>query len=260
LITTFWFGQQILKIPSKTLNITMSADMSVCGVSAAIATAAACRAKKEELTLAVGISLIFTSIMMIVMPNIINAVGMDHVLGGAWMGGTIDATGAVAAAGAFLSDKALYVATTVKLIQNILIGVIAFAVSIYWVTCVETGTGSSRPDVMEIWYRFPKFVIGFIVASIVMSLIYESIGHDHGRIMINDGVIGGWTKIWRGWFFCLAFVSIGLATDFRQLMGYLKGGKPLILYLCGQTLNLVLTLLMAYLMFFVIFPEITETI
>jgi uncharacterized membrane protein YadS len=260
LITTFWFGQQILKIPSKTLNITMSADMSVCGVSAAIATAAACRAKKEELTLAVGISLIFTSIMMIIMPNIINAVGMDHVLGGAWMGGTIDATGAVAAAGAFLSDKALYVATTVKLIQNILIGVIAFAVSIYWVTHVETGTGGSRPGVMEIWYRFPKFVIGFIVASIVMSLIYESIGSDHGRIMINDGVIGGWTKIWRGWFFCLAFVSIGLATDFRQLMGYLKGGKPLILYLCGQTLNLVLTLLMAYLMFFVIFPEITETI
>ncbi|MEE9117566.1 MAG: putative sulfate exporter family transporter, partial [Calditrichia bacterium] len=260
LITTFWFGQQILKIPSKTLNITMSADMSVCGVSAAIATAAACRAKKEELTLAVGISLIFTSIMMIVMPNIINAVGMDHVLGGAWMGGTIDATGAVAAAGAFLSDKALYVATTVKLIQNILIGVIAFAVALYWVTCVETEAGGSKPNAIEIWYRFPKFVIGFIVASIMMSLIYEFIGPDHGRIMINDGVIGGWTKIWRGWFFCLAFVSIGLATDFRQLMGYLKGGKPLILYLCGQTLNLTLTFLMAYLMFFVIFPDITATI
>lgn len=122
---------------SKTLNITLAADMLVCGVSAAIATAAACRAKKEELTLAIGISLVFTSVMMIVIPNIINATGMDHVLGGAWIGGTIDATGAVAAAGAFLSDKALYVAATVKLIQNILIGVIAFAVALYWVTWVE---------------------------------------------------------------------------------------------------------------------------
>lgn len=100
LLTTYWFGQKIIKIPSKTLNITISADMSVCGVSAAIATASACKAKKEELTLAVGMSLIFTSIMMIVMPAIIKSVGIPYILGGAWMGGTIDATGAVAAAGA----------------------------------------------------------------------------------------------------------------------------------------------------------------
>ena len=83
LVTTYIFGQKIVKMPSKTLNITISADMSVCGVSAAIATAAACRAKKEELTLAVGLSLVFTSIMMIAMPAFIKAVGMPHVLGGA---------------------------------------------------------------------------------------------------------------------------------------------------------------------------------
>ena len=93
-----------------------------------------------------------------------------------------------------------------------------------------------------------------------MSLIYEFLGSDQGRVMINDGLIGGWTKAFRGWFFCLAFVSIGLATDFRQLAGYLKGGKPLILYVCGQTFNLLLTLIMAYIMFFVIFPDITANI
>lgn len=116
LVTTFIFGQKVLKIPSKTLNMTISADMSVCGVSAAIATASACRAKKEELTLAVGLSLVFTSIMMIVMPAVIKALGMPEILGGAWMGGTIDATGAVAAAGAFLGEKALYTAATIKMI------------------------------------------------------------------------------------------------------------------------------------------------
>jgi len=260
LLTTYWFGQKIIKMPSKTLNMTISADMSVCGVSAAIATAAACRAKKEELTLAVGISLIFTSIMMILIPLIVKSIGMDHVLGGAWMGGTIDATGAVAAAGAFLSDRALHVAATIKMIQNVLIGIIAFGVAVYWVTKVETAETGVKPSAMEIWHRFPKFVIGFIFASIIFSLIYEKIGTDAAYTQIDHGVIKGWTKIFRGWFFCLAFTSIGLATNFRSLGHYFKGGKPLILYICGQTLNLILTLAMAYLMFYVVFPEITANI
>ncbi len=118
LVGTFWFGQRVLKIDSPSLNMTVSADMSVCGVSAAIATAAACRAKKEELSLAISLSLVFTAVMMVVMPLVIKAVGMDDIVGGAWMGGTIDSTGAVAAAGKALGDRALYVATTVKMIQT----------------------------------------------------------------------------------------------------------------------------------------------
>lgn len=259
LICTYIFGQKILKIPSKTLNITISADMSVCGVSAAIATASACRAKKEELTLAVGLSLIFTSIMMIVMPAFIKAVGIPHVLGGAWMGGTIDATGAVAAAGAFLSDRALYVAATVKMIQNIMIGVIAFFVAVYWCAKVECLPGQ-KVGVIEIWNRFPKFVIGFISASIIFSIIYESIGSDIGYTLIDQGILNGLSEALRGWFFCLAFVSIGLATNFRELKHHFKGGKPLILYVCGQSFNLILTLTMAYIMFYIVFPEITAKI
>jgi len=259
LVTTFIFGQKIIKIPSKTLNITISADMSVCGVSAAIATAAACRAKKEELTLAVGLSLVFTSIMMIVMPAFIKAVGMPEILGGAWMGGTIDATGAVAAAGAFLGEKALYTAATIKMIQNVLIGVIAFCVAVYWCAKVECAEGQ-KVSAMEIWHRFPKFVIGFIAASIIFSSIYASMGPDAGYALIDQGVIRGLSKNLRGWFFCLAFVSIGLATNFRELKEYFSGGKPFILYVCGQSLNLILTLTMAYIMFYLVFPEITAGI
>ncbi|MBW2467546.1 MAG: putative sulfate exporter family transporter, partial [Deltaproteobacteria bacterium] len=259
LVTTFIFGQKILKIPSPTLNMTISADMSVCGVSAAIATAAACRAKKEELTLAVGLSLVFTSIMMIVMPAIIKATGMPYVLGGAWMGGTIDATGAVAAAGAFLSEQALYTAATIKMIQNVLIGVIAFCVAIYWCAKYECAPGQ-KVRAIEIWHRFPKFVIGFIIASIIFSLMYGSMGESVGSAMIDNGVLRGFSKNFRGWFFCLAFVSIGLATNFRELKGYFKGGKPLILYFCGQSFNLALTLLMAYIMFYKVFPHITAAI
>ncbi|WP_235893835.1 YeiH family protein [Oceanidesulfovibrio indonesiensis] len=259
LITTFIVGQKIIKVPSKTLNMVVSADMSVCGVSAAIATAAACRAKKEELTLAVGMSLVFTAIMMIVMPAFIKAVGMPQVLGGAWMGGTIDATGAVAAAGAFLGEQALYTAATIKMIQNVLIGVIAFFVAVYWCAKVDCVPGQ-RVSIWEIWYRFPKFVIGFIVASIIFSIIYQGMGPDAGYAMIDHGVLRGWSRIFRGWFFCLAFVSIGLATNFRELAHYFKGGKPLILYVFGQSFNLCLTLLMAWIMFYKVFPEITANI
>ncbi len=259
LITTFIFGQKVLKIASPTLNITVSADMSVCGTSAAIATAAACRAKKEELTLALGLSLTFTAIMMIVMPVIILELGLPPVLGGAWIGGTIDATGAVAAAGAVLGDKGMYVAATIKMIQNVLIGVTAFGVAVYWCTSVDN-TAGREVGAIEIWNRFPKFVIGFLLVSIVFSYMSTSLGPDLGAALINKGVINGFEKGARTWFFVLAFTAIGLSTNFRALAEYFKGGKPLILYVCGQSFNLALTLLMAWIMFYKVFPEITARI
>lgn len=259
LISTFIFGQKILKIASPTLNIVISADMSVCGTSAAIATAAACRAKKEELTLALGLSLTFTAIMMIAMPAFIKAIGMPEVLGGAWIGGTIDSTGAVAAAGAVLGPKAMYVAATIKMIQNILIGATAFGVAIYWCTSIEC-TGGRTVGAMEIWYRFPKFVLGFLIASIVFSIYSTELGPDLGAALINKGVIKGFEQGVRTWLFVLAFAAIGLGTNFRALAPYFKGGKPLILYICGQTLNIILTLTMAYIMFYIVFPEITAKI
>ena len=258
LISTFWFGQKVLKIGSKTLNITISADMSVCGVSAAIATAAACKATKEELTTAVGLSMIFTSIMMVALPVFINAVGMPEVLGGAWIGGTIDATGAVVAAGAFLGDTALNVAATIKMIQNILIGVLAFGVAVYWATKVEKDAGQTV-GASEIWLRFPKFVLGFVGASILFSLLYESLNPNTAIVLVENGVLD-FTSDMRGWLFCLAFASIGLSGNFRELKSQFHGGKPLILYVCGQTLNLSLTLLMAWLMFYKVFPEITNSL
>lgn len=258
LISTFIFGQKVLKMPSKTLNIVISADMSVCGTSAAIATAAAARAKKEELTLSIGLSLTFTAIMMIVMPAFIKWVGMPEILGGAWIGGTVDATGAVAAAGAFIGPKALQVAATVKMIQNVLIGVTAFCVALYWTTKVDVGEGDTV-GLGAIWDRFPKFVIGFLTVSVVLSIISANLGADYSKMLVDNGVLKVTVPL-RGWFFGLAFVAIGLTTNFRELGKYFKGGKPIILYVCGQSLNLALTLLMAWIMFYKVFPEITATI
>lgn len=253
LISTYIFGQKVLKMPSKSLNIVISADMSVCGTSAAIATAAAARAKKEELTLAIGLSLTFTAIMMVALPAFIRAVGMPEILGGAWIGGTVDSTGAVAAAGAWLGPKALQVAATVKMIQNVLIGITAFCVALYWTTKVEH-TGEGKVGLGEIWNRFPKFVIGFLCVSIVMSIVSASLGNPWSSMLVDKGTNSISVPL-RGWFFNLAFIAIGLTTDFRVLGKYFKGGKPIILYVCGQSLNLCLTLLMAWVMFYKVFPE-----
>jgi len=253
LILMYIFGLRWLKMTSKSLVMVIAAETSVCGVSAAIATAAACKAKKEELTLAVGIGLIFTVLMMIAMPLFIKAVGMDIIIGAAWIGGTIDSTGAVIAAGSMLGAQAEKVAAVVKMVQNILIGVVAFAVAVYWVTSVERDANAARPSAMEIWRRMPKFIVGFIGASLIFSFVLMPL---FGAEFVENRILGAVTTNCRGWLFCLAFVSIGLESNFRDLASQLVGGKPIWLYIVGQSLNLVLTLLAAWLAFGgILFPR-----
>ncbi|MCA9415493.1 MAG: putative sulfate exporter family transporter, partial [Candidatus Omnitrophica bacterium] len=245
-IFMFWFGTNVMKMSNKALVIVIATATSVCGVSAAIAAAAASKAKKDDLTLAVGMTLIFTVLMMIGMPALVKASGMDLRVGAAWMGGTIDATGAVVAAGEFLGEEAGKIAAVVKMIQNVLIGVIAFCIAVYWAVRVEGVGGTGHASLSEIWVRFPKFILGFIGASIFFSFVLvPTLGAD----AVDNDIIKATTKNIRGWLFCLAFVSIGLESNFRDLSTQLAGGKPMILYIVGQSFNLALTLLAAYLAF-----------
>jgi uncharacterized integral membrane protein (TIGR00698 family) len=250
----WFFGTRWLKMVSKRLTIIIAAATSVCGVSAAIAVASACRAKKAELTLGVGMTMIFTVLMMISMPPLSLALGIPPAVAGGWLGGTIDSTGAVVAAGAFLGPLAEKVAAVVKMIQNILIGLVAFLVALYWVTKVDRDPDAPRPSLMEIWYRFPKFILGFAAASVIFSFVLmPTLGHEQVSSIL------GVSKTFRGWFFCLAFVAIGLESNFRELAGQLVGGKPIYLYIVGQSFNLILTLLMAWIAFGgVLFPPFSE--
>jgi uncharacterized integral membrane protein (TIGR00698 family) len=260
IIFMWLYGTRVLKIVSKPLVMIIAAATSVCGVSAAIAVAAASRAKKEELTLAVGMTLIFTVLMMIFMPMFIAWVDMDPVLGGAWMGGTIDSTGAVVAAGAFLGPRAEAVAAVVKMIQNILIGAVGFFVALFWITSVERDPDAPRPGLGQIWVRFPKFIVGFVAASFLFSFVlaplFAVLFEGNGLNLVESSVIKAVSNPLRGWFFCLAFVSIGLESNFADMAQQLEGGKTLLLYVVGQSFNLVLTLAMAWLAFMVLFPDV----
>ena len=236
IIFMWWFGTKVLKMDNKPMVITLASATSVCGTSAAIATGAAAGAKKDDLSIAISISIIFTILMMVFEPMIIKACGMSQLMGGALIGGTVDSTGAVVLAGNALGPEAEQAAVLVKSIQNILIGFIAFFVALFFATRVDR-TGTQRVGAIEIWNRFPKFIIGFFIASLVASFIVLPLAGGDSVKAIN-GVLDQY----KNWAFVLAFTSIGLDTNFKEIARSMQGGKVLWLYIVGQTFNILLTL------------------
>lgn len=231
----WWFGTRVLKIGNKPLVITLAAATSVCGTSAAIATGAAAGAKKNDLSIAISISIIFTILMMVFEPMIIKATGMSQLMGGALIGGTVDSTGAVVLAGNALGPEAEQAAVLVKSIQNILIGFIAFFVALFFATRVDK-TSDRKVGAGEIWNRFPKFIIGFFVASLIASFVFQPIFGGAEVKAINSVL-----DQYKNWAFVLAFTSIGLDTNFKEIARQLHGGRVLWLYIVGQLFNIALT-------------------
>ncbi len=242
IIFMWWFGTKVLKIGNKPLVITLASATSVCGTSAAIATGAAAKAKKEDLSMAISISIIFTILMMVFEPMIIRACGMNQLMGGALIGGTVDSTGAVVLAGNALGDEAEQAAVLVKTIQNILIGFIAFFVAVFFATKLDKTSGT-HVGAGEIWNRFPKFIIGFFVASLVASFVIQPVFGGDAVGEINK-VLGQY----KNWAFVLAFTSIGLDTNFKAIGKQMHGGKVLWLYVIGQLFNIVLTFFVIWLL------------
>lgn len=242
IIFMWWFGTKVLKIDNKPLVITVASATSVCGTSAAIATGAAAGAKKNDLSVAISISIIFTILMMVFEPMIIKAVGMSPMMGGALIGGTVDSTGAVVLAGNALGPEGEQVAVLVKSIQNILIGFIAFFVALFFTTYVDKNS-TQKVGAGEIWTRFPKFIIGFFAASLIASFVILPIVGGTEVKAINSVL-----DQYKNWAFVLAFTSIGLDTNFKEIAKQLQGGKVLWLYIVGQLFNIVLTFLAVWLL------------
>lgn len=255
IIFMWWFGTKVLKIDNKPMVITMATATSVCGTSAAIATGAASRCKKEDLGMVISISIIFTILMMVFEPVVIDwmmakgILDMSPLMGGALIGGTVDSTGAVVVAGTALGGEAQTAAVLVKSIQNILIGFIAFFVAVFFALHVDRD-GSRTVGASEIWVRFPKFIIGFFLASFFASfVVLPAFGAD------NVGAINKILDQYKNWCFVMAFLCIGLETNFKTIWGQMQGGKTLWLYLVGQTFNIVLTFFAVWLLLSgVIFP------
>jgi uncharacterized membrane protein YadS len=222
----------------------LSTAVSICGVSAAIAACGAIQGDKKKLSYVTSIVLVCAVPMMVLMPWIVKAFGIPDVVGGAWLGGTLDTSGSVVAAGALISDAAMKTGVIVKFSQNVLIGVAAFILAIVW-SFKEGALTGERPSAKVIWERFPKFVLGFLVASIVLSFFLST-----PTLKAVGGTLAGLRTFW----FALAFVCIGLETKFTEL-ATMEGGRPAAAFLLAQAFNVVWTLILAYLLFGgVLFP------
>jgi uncharacterized integral membrane protein (TIGR00698 family) len=218
----------------------LSSGVSICGVSAAIATSGAVKGDPKKLSYVTSIVLICAVPMLVIMPAVSKYFGIPEVVAGAWLGGTLDTSGSVVAAGALISETAMKVGVIVKMSQNVLIGVAAFILSVVWTFKKAAEIpGGEKPSAMEIWYRFPKFVLGFIIASVVFSFFIDT--------KVVDAVKGPLASLRTMWF-ALAFTSIGLETRFADLAG-LGGGRPAVAFLIGQGVNIIWTLILAYLIF-----------
>lgn len=236
---SYWICKK-LKIDDE-LAMMLSSAVSICGVSAAIATSGAIKGDSKKLSLVISLVLITAVPMMVIMPYAAKAMGLSQEVTGAWLGGSIDTTGAVVASGSLVGDTALKISTIVKFSQNVLLGVAAFAISVYWTYTKHPNATDkeSKPTLAVIWERFPKFVIGFIAASLLFSFFLTADAASSVKAPL---------KSLQGLWFALAFTSIGLETNFKELF-HSGNKKPIYAFLTAQTFNILVTLVIAYLLF-----------
>jgi uncharacterized integral membrane protein (TIGR00698 family) len=232
----FWLCRR-LKVDDG-FSAMLATAVSICGVSAAIAAYGAVRGDRKKLSYVTSLVLMVAVPMMILEPWIARLVGMPDLVAGAWLGGTLDTSASVVAAGELISPQAMKIGTIVKFSQNVLIGVVAFLLAFWWVLRQGEQTGD-RPSLALIWNRFPKFVLGFLVASAAFSFLLEP-----EIVTATKGLLGNLRTVW----FAMAFVCVGLETRFTDLIR-LEGGRPAVAFLGAQAVNVVWALILAYVLF-----------
>ncbi|MEV4755945.1 putative sulfate exporter family transporter [Micromonospora sp. NPDC049559] len=223
------------------LRALLASAVSICGVSAAIAAAGAVRARREQLAYAASLVILFALPSIFLLPWLADVLGLGDAVAGAWIGGNIDTTAAVTAAGALAGEDALRIATIVKVTQNALIGVVAVALTAYFAYRVERRTDAARPRPVELWHRFPKFVLGFVAASIIGTVYANSVPAAENTA--TQAVAANF----RTWFLILAFVSIGL--EFRLTALREAGWRPIAVFASATVANILLALALAAVLF-----------
>ncbi|GAA5174169.1 putative sulfate exporter family transporter [Pseudonocardia eucalypti] len=236
---TWWLGGR-LGLDHK-LRALLSSAVSICGVSAAIAAAGAVQAKKEQLAYTASLVIIFALPSIFILPALAHWFGLSQPVAGAWIGGNIDTTAAVTAAGTLAGEQALQIASIVKVTQNALMGVVAVALTAYFAFRVERSADSPRPRAIDLWHRFPKFVLGFVAASVIATAYLGAVGSAAGKPAIDT------VNDLRTLFLILAFVSIGL--EFRVSSLREAGWRPIGVFGTAVVVNLAIGLGLSALLF-----------
>ncbi len=243
-VAVVWFFSlwlsRLLKVDDE-FGVILASAVSICGVSAAIVAAGAIKGDKKKLSYVTTLVLLVAIPMLIVLPWIIRKAGIPEVVGGAWLGGTLDTTASVTAAAQLVGPLALKAGVIVKFSQNVLIGVAAIFISAWWTLKKNPAAASATEGkgLSLIWERFPKFVLGFIAASLIFSFLLPATTTKQVA-----GILNSLRTIW----FALAFVAIGLEARFTDLFK-IQGGRPAVVFVVAQLFNIAWTLLWSYLLF-----------
>jgi uncharacterized integral membrane protein (TIGR00698 family) len=233
------------------LAATLGTGGAVCGVSGAIAVGGAVGAKKEEVSVAISLVVLWAIVMIFVLPLVARALNLSTGVAGAWIGTSefADAAGLAAAqtyggyAGnvpgiAGSPDAAVSAFTLMKVIgRDMWIGVWAFVLSLIATARWERTGIQSKSRAAEIWNRFPKFVLGFIVASAVVTLVARGFDYAAYKKEVVPALVAP-LQAFRTWAFTFAFLSIGLTTRIREFASI--GARPFYAFTIGVVVNVAL--------------------
>ena len=251
----FWLSRR-MKVDERSAMI-LSSGVSICGVSACITAARVAGGDDKKLSYIVSLVLIVVVPMIYLMPWLANLI-LPHLfapevaeeVAGAWIGGTIDTTSGVAASSMIVGEVANQHAVIIKAAQNVLIGVVAFFIALYLSTR-RGEKGAQAPSLGIVWEKFPKFIIGFVAASLVFSILQSNglFTADAKGKLAEPGV----AKMFSTVFFSLAFVCVGLDTRLKEIVSK-ENRNALWAFLAAQTFNIVVTLVIALVLFGVLKP------
>ncbi|MFT3822585.1 MAG: putative sulfate exporter family transporter [Chitinophagaceae bacterium] len=236
-----WLSRK-LKVDDE-FGVILASAVAICGVSAAIVASGAIKGDKRKLSYVTTLVLLVAIPMMVIQPWLIKLLHIPELVGGAWLGGTLDTTASVTAAAQLVGPEATKAGVIIKFSQNVLIGVAAFFIALWWTyrkgKPADGEEAGSKAGLGVVWERFPKFVLGFIAASLLFSFLIPS-----STVKEVGGILNSLRTIW----FSLAFISIGLEARFSDLVKT-EGGRPAVAFIGAQLFNIAWTLLWAYLLF-----------
>jgi uncharacterized integral membrane protein (TIGR00698 family) len=215
-----WFGLR------PKLTSLLAVGSAICGVSAIIAAQGAIDADEEDASFAIAAILALGALSLFFFPLIGHALHLSDHGYGLWAGLAVDNTAEATAAGALYSDAAARVAVLAKTTRNALIGFVVLAYAIYWAQRGEARHVTNRASFL--WQKFPKFVLGFLLISLVAS--FGGFSKEQVSSLANLS----------RWAFLLTFAGVGLRTNFRELTK--QGARPFLVGAIGEVAIALLSL------------------
>lgn len=218
-----WLGRRF-GLSEKLISL-LAIGSSICGVSAIIAAKGAIEADDDESSLAIASILLLGAVSLFVFPLVGHAAGLSDHAFGLWAGLAVDNTAEATAAGALYSDAAQKIAVLAKTTRNATIGFVVLAYALYWASRGKTKSVENRASFL--WQKFPKFVLGFLLVSLLATL--GTFTKDQVSALANLS----------RWAFLLTFAGVGLRTKFSDLRK--QGARPLLVGTAGEVVIAIIT-------------------